>query len=624
MTLRQVITLADKGWTSPYIYYRLLAPTGWKRYGSSFIALALLLHAIGAALSPAISQLSSLVDVKVPTKSNAPSIPRLISLHDLFDSQGYNDPTAILRLRAALNGVSPSHIQPQIWVSNDTKVDCNNETAWTLNPNAKMPAISQCRNSGLTYMSLIDQPEAWVSQLGYGFATGVKSNQYIPRVNTSVNIEFMEELPDQCTSEKAVLLMDYAGKVTQYDSTENETVTTRQWWAKVCILHYPQDSGFNDTDDAQTLVETAFLDLYNYDIGSTKSRNVSAITMSTTVGYFELPNYNNNNVPGPLLQNFQLPSEHNFAKREQQHQRRQEQVYTQPSGNITSTKNSSQSISELETLPNKGPLLKIIYALFGNGSMPSIFGVENATYNPGVAWSTYRQRNAPCLELVPLSGLNNAVSNTGIFSYYRTNTKECVSYYDLSLGNSMLYFLSNFFIPIEALTQVLRAAAYISHDIWLSPMGGSLSVDYDPGQDLQRPGLTRNSIIGLSLAIAVFLFSLLMLAFYASFSRTWTYSLDAYALLRIGAELGKESLPFVLVSDTHGVGEFDELPGWVGDVTSAGDEKDHEMARELGMAWNGTETRKIEAVRPKARYISYPKIQSRKGFDVLAGQGRLE
>lgn len=299
MTLRQVITLADKGWTSPYIYYRLLAPTGWKRYGSSFIALALLLHAIGAALSPAISQLSSLVDVKVPTKSNAPSIPRLISLHDMFDSLGYNDRTAILKLRAALNGVSPSHIQPQIWVSNDTKVDCNNETAWTLNPNAKIPATSQCRNSGLTYMSLIDQSEAWVSQLGYGFATGVKSNQYIPRVNTSVNIEFMEELPDQCTSEEAVLLMDYAGKVTWYDSTENETVTTRQWWAKVCILHYPQDSGFNDTDDAQTLVESAFLDLYNYDIGSTKSRNVSAITMSTTVGYFELPNYKNNNVPGP-------------------------------------------------------------------------------------------------------------------------------------------------------------------------------------------------------------------------------------------------------------------------------------------------------------------------------------
>jgi len=163
----------------------------------------------------------------------------------------------------------------------------------------------------------------------------------------------------------------------------------------------------------------------------------------------------------------------------------------------------------------------------------------------------------------------------------------------------------------------VRAAAYISHDIWLSPIGGSLSVDYDPGQDLQRPGLTRNSIIGLSLAIAVFLFSLLLLAFYASFSRTWTYSLDAYALLRIGAELGRESLPFVLVSDTHGVGEFDELPGWVGDVTSAGNEKDDEIARELGMAWNGTETRKIEAVRPKARYISYPKIQSRKGFDVL-------
>ena len=47
MSLRQVMALADKGWTSPYIYARLLRPSGWKRYGSSFIALALLLNALG-------------------------------------------------------------------------------------------------------------------------------------------------------------------------------------------------------------------------------------------------------------------------------------------------------------------------------------------------------------------------------------------------------------------------------------------------------------------------------------------------------------------------------------------------------------------------------------------------
>ncbi len=47
MSLRQLMTLADKGWTSPYIYTKLLRPSGWKRYGSSFIALSLLLNILG-------------------------------------------------------------------------------------------------------------------------------------------------------------------------------------------------------------------------------------------------------------------------------------------------------------------------------------------------------------------------------------------------------------------------------------------------------------------------------------------------------------------------------------------------------------------------------------------------
>ena len=47
MSVRQLMTLADKGWTSPYVYSKLVSASGWKRYGSSFIALALLLNALG-------------------------------------------------------------------------------------------------------------------------------------------------------------------------------------------------------------------------------------------------------------------------------------------------------------------------------------------------------------------------------------------------------------------------------------------------------------------------------------------------------------------------------------------------------------------------------------------------
>lgn len=48
LTMRQTVTLADKGWTSLEIWFRLMKPEGWKRYGSPFLMLAILLNALGS------------------------------------------------------------------------------------------------------------------------------------------------------------------------------------------------------------------------------------------------------------------------------------------------------------------------------------------------------------------------------------------------------------------------------------------------------------------------------------------------------------------------------------------------------------------------------------------------
>ena len=45
-SLRQLMVLADKGWTDPEVIWRLIC-AGWKRYGSSFLYLAILLHILG-------------------------------------------------------------------------------------------------------------------------------------------------------------------------------------------------------------------------------------------------------------------------------------------------------------------------------------------------------------------------------------------------------------------------------------------------------------------------------------------------------------------------------------------------------------------------------------------------
>jgi len=240
----------------------------------------------------------------------------------------------------------------------------------------------------------------------------------------------------------------------------------------------------------------------------------------------------------------------------------------------------------------RGPLINTISALFGNGSVPSIYGTENATYTPGGPAGVVYE--APRLDLVlpanivdvyvPYSGSRNGRGG------------DCVNHEDLASGDQMHTFLMGFFIPPQALERVFRAAAYISHDIWFSGTGKALTVEHDAGQDMQKPGLGDRSVIGLTIAIAIFLLSLLLLAFYARFSKTWTSSLDAYALLRIGAELGKEALPFLVVQDTHHIGELDELLGWVGDVMEA---------------------RQVKPVKTAARYLSYPELPRRTMFDTF-------
>ena len=46
ITLRQIMVLADKGWTQPENYCNLLFK-GWKRYASSFLVLAIVINALG-------------------------------------------------------------------------------------------------------------------------------------------------------------------------------------------------------------------------------------------------------------------------------------------------------------------------------------------------------------------------------------------------------------------------------------------------------------------------------------------------------------------------------------------------------------------------------------------------
>lgn len=51
LSLRQTMTLADKGWTEPEIFLKLMTGS-YKRYGSWFLLLAIAVHILGPRLEP--------------------------------------------------------------------------------------------------------------------------------------------------------------------------------------------------------------------------------------------------------------------------------------------------------------------------------------------------------------------------------------------------------------------------------------------------------------------------------------------------------------------------------------------------------------------------------------------
>lgn len=55
------------------------------------------------------------------------------------------------------------------------------------------------------------------------------------------------------------------------------------------------------------------------------------------------------------------------------------------------------------------------------------------------------------------------------------------------------------------------------------------------------------------------------LAVYASTTRTWTASLDEFALLSIGQGIAGDALLFISAAESKKVDVLDELEGWIGD-----------------------------------------------------------
>lgn len=228
---------------------------------------------------------------------------------------------------------------------------------------------------------------------------------------------------------------------------------------------------------------------------------------------------------------------------------------------------------------NRGPLLAVAIALFGEGSFVS----DRLRHPEAYIEPNTKQELAEnpalgaCVEQAPFVGLLHIPGSTyGHTDVGSSNIGVCVTnsaaqdLYSLQLQCSdyaRLFMLDKGggVYTHGEVTQAFASAIYLANEVWsLSAFQPGFTVNYDHGSDMIVPHISTAGIVLVSILLAACLVCLLCLAVYGSKTPLWTRELDSFAMLRLGGsifgdvpvKMGKESTV------------LKEIPGWIGEDAS--------------------------------------------------------
>lgn len=190
--------------------------------------------------------------------------------------------------RSALSTATNTQPQAQLWQGDNFTcdvVDFNNMPIFNATPCGLGATLGQ--------MSSLQDP--FLAQLPSGYSTGL-IQQFLPRINSNAQYENISqsEYPVNCSNSPGSFYVNYS------NFTTNET-----WWGlEACMPSDQSQSPWKATRNRQDFSEVLYINatLNGYDeaqgLGPSQFYR---ITVNTTAGYFELPNYINGGVAGPLL-----------------------------------------------------------------------------------------------------------------------------------------------------------------------------------------------------------------------------------------------------------------------------------------------------------------------------------
>ncbi|KAJ5982762.1 hypothetical protein N7451_012862 [Penicillium sp. IBT 35674x] len=580
--MRQVMTIADKGWTDIPTYLRiapLFGTNGWKRYGSSFLLLAMFINILGAIMSP----LQQLFFFFFTTTIKTPTWP--LSVSGLLDTPDqwanvwavptYADDNLIVVLtRSTLASANNQQQESQIWQS--ANVTCLQTKRYEEIPKS-------CSSGGVTFANISQLEHPFLAQLPSGYSTGLLQ-QFIPRINSTAQYQNIpaNEFPNGCDQIDGAFYVHYYNVSYDEDSSWARKST---WGLEACMPANLTKSPWSATRDRQNSTEELYLNLtvIGYDIGTSPQSDTDStyyrIILDTTAGYFELPNYANGEIPGPLLDKDHNGVRGNSCEREGEGTNR---IYNHDKE--YKAKREGQSIDTdasrpLETVVNKGPLLTIAMALFGEGSFVQTRQANPRTY----AWSfpaTNSTLDVPyagsCVGLAPMSYLlaedcGTILIEDGISSCI-DNTSGGPN--GSTVGNEIANWISNFNCGSGRLENAFTTAGFLANQAWMESnvgkVGMTLSISYNMGTDSQIPVISRAGLILVSILLGLYILIVVPLAVYAASTPRWTSNFNSFAMMRMGAAVA-DRMPLDLGCNTDKIDALDEVSGWVGDASNESD-----------------------------------------------------
>lgn len=316
INLRQMMSLADRGWTDLTLFTKLLInpSKNWKLYGCRFLAYAILLHILGGIISPIQQIYLSNVSVKTPTAPYSMlglgDTTRIFSGRDGYniESPGRNGRNRnALVTRKALEAVSSDEMPSGLWSGSD--MTCLAEGDTSNNWGTSNTTFREfCSRPGLTWSNISALPSPFMSPLPKDFNTGL-IRQLAPRYNSTASYKNITaaEFPRHCAAQNGSLSFKYSN-VTETD--DGPAI----WALHACMPADSLSSISKPTRDRQDFTEELFLNVtlnnvmqhrirqwgLDYFLNGPESEYFR-VQVRTTAGYFELPNYMNGQVAGPLL-----------------------------------------------------------------------------------------------------------------------------------------------------------------------------------------------------------------------------------------------------------------------------------------------------------------------------------